>query len=205
MSSIQTNALGLALQRFLGDELPRTRGLSRHTILSYRDSLKLLLLFLAAHHGRSAAELDFPDMAPEHLLAFLAHLEAQRGNCVATRNIRLAAVHVFARYAAARHPEHLALCQQILAVPFKRAAQRKIDCFDEAEMAALLMAPDRNTVDGRRDYVLLLTMFNTGARVQELLDLRPCDLQLEPPRQALLHGKRRKQRICPCGTIRLQR
>ena len=191
------NALGRALRGFLADELPRTRGLSRHTVLSYRDSLKLLLQFLAARHRRSAAELDFSDMAPEHLLAFLAHLETERGNCAATRNVRLAAVHAFARYAAGRHPEHLELCQRILAVPFKRTEQRVPDYFDEQEMAALLPVPDRSTAAGRRDYALLLTLFNTGARVQELLDLRPCDLQLEPPRQVLLRGKGRKQRFCP--------
>ena len=197
MASAGPNALGRALRGFLANDLPVTRGLSRHTVLSYRDSLKLLLQFLSVRHRRSAAELDFPNLAPEHLLAFLAHLETDRGNCASTRNVRLAAVHAFACYAAARHPEHLELCQRILAVPFKRAERRVVDSFDEQEMAALLPAPDRNTAVGRRDYALLLTLFNTGARVQELLDLRPCDLQLEPPRQALLHGKRRKQRVCP--------
>ena len=197
MANAGPNSLGRALRGFLADDLPVTRGLSRHTILSYRDSLKLLLQFLSVRHGRSAPELDFPDLDPEHLLAFLAHLETNRGNCTSTRNVRLAAVHAFARYAAGRHPEHLELCQRILAVPFKRTEGRVVDYFDEQEMAALLPAPGRNTSVGRRDYALLLTLFNTGARVQELLDLRPCDLQLEPPHQALLHGKRRKQRICP--------
>ena len=105
-------------------------------------------------------------------------------------------MHAFPRYAAGSHPEHLGLCQRILAVPFKRAERRVADYFDDQEMAALFPVPDRNTAVGRRNYALLLTL-NTGARAQELLDLRPCGLQLEPPRQVLLQGKRRKQRVCP--------
>ena len=180
MPDTRPNALGRALHGFLADDLPRTRGLSRHTVLSYRDSLKLFLQFLAVRHSRPATALDFSDLAPEHLLAFLGHLETHRGNCAATRNVRLAAVHAFAHYVAGRHPEHLELCQRLLAVPFKRTEQRVVDYIDEHEMAALLPAPDRGTAASRRDYALLLTMFNTGARVQELLDMRACDLQLEP-------------------------
>ena len=197
MPDTRPNALARALRGFLVDDLPRTRGSSRHTVLSYRDSLKLFLRFLAGRVDRAVAALDFPDLAPQHLLAFLDHLETERGNCAGTRNVRLAAVHSFARYAAGRHPEHLELCQRLLAVPFKRAGQRVVDYLDDDEMAALLPAPDRGTADGRRDYALLLAMFNTGARVQELLDIRACDLQLDRPRQVLLHGKGRKQRVCP--------
>ena len=197
MPDIHPNALGQALHGFLTESLPRIRGLSRHTILSYRDSLKLLLLFLEKRLRRSAAALDFPDLSEDRLLAFLAHLETERGNCVATRNIRLAALHAFARYAGARYPEHLACCQQILGIPFKRADQRLVEYLEANEMQALLQAPDRTTAAGRRDHALLLTMYNTGARVQEALDLRPCDLQLDRPRQALLRGKGGKQRCCP--------
>lgn len=197
MPDIRPNALGRALHGFLIDSLPRIRGLSRHTVLSYRDSLKLLLLFLEERLGRPAAALDFPDLAPDELLAFLAHLETQRHNSAATRNVRLAALHAFARYAAPHHPEHLELCQRILAIPFKRTAQRVVEYLEIPEMQALLEAPDRATPDGCRDHALLLALYNTGARVQEILDLRPCDLQLERPRQVLLRGKGGKQRWCP--------
>ena len=171
--------------------------MSRHTLLSYRDAITLLLRFLATRHQRPVAALDFPDLAPEHLLPFLAHLETERGNSIATRNVRLAAVHAFVRYAAMHHPEHLELCQRILAVPFKRAPQNVVEYLEADELHALLEAPDCTTRDGRRDRTLLLTMFNTGARVQEILDLRPCDLQLERPPQVRLRGKGRKERICP--------
>ena len=197
MSNIRPNALGRALRGFFTDDLPQVRGVSRHTLLSYRDAITLLLRFLAARHQRPVAALDFPDLAPAHLLPFLAHLETERGNSIATRNVRLAAVHAFVRYAAQHHPEHLELCQQILAVPFKRAPQNVVEYLEADELQALLEAPDCTTRDGRRDRTLLLTMFNTGARVQEILDLRPCDLQLERPPQVRLRGKGRKERICP--------
>ncbi len=197
MSSVRPNALGRALRGFFADNLPKVRGVSRHTILSYRDAFTILMRFLAEHHGRAVVALDFPDLAPEHLLAFLEHLEVGRHNSVATRNARLAAIHAFARYAASNHPEHLELCQQILAVPFKRGRQRVVEYLEADELHALLDAPDRTTRDGRRDHALLLTLFNTGARVQELLDVRPCDIQLERPFQVRLRGKGRKERLCP--------
>ena len=191
------NTLGRALRGFFGDYLPKVRGASRHTVLAYRDAFKLLLRFLAQRLARPAVELDFPDLAPNNLLAFLEHAETQRGNSIATRNARLTATHSFARYAAAQHPEHFALCQRILSIPFKRGPQRAVDYLEDHETKALLEAPDCRTASGRRDRALLLALYNTGARVQEILDLRPCDLQLEPPLQTLLRGKGRKERICP--------
>ncbi len=196
MPDVQPTALARALRGFFTEDLPQVRGLSRHTVLAYRDALKLLVRYLEDRHGRSAATFDFPDLAPNELLAFLAQLETGRGNCAATRNARLAALHAFARYAAAHHPEHLELCQRILAIPAKRTDQRLVEHLDADELQALLRAPAA-TPSGRRDYTLLLVLYNTGARVQEILDLRPCDLQLERPWQALLHGKGGKPRWCP--------
>ena len=145
MPDTRPNALGRALHGFLADDLPRTRGLSRHTVLSYRDSLKLFLQFLAVRHSRPATALDFSDLAPEHLLAFLGHLETHRGNCAATRDVRLAAVHAFAHYVAGRHPEHLELCQRLLAVPFKRTEQRVVGTVkltDFVEVPLIDMPPE---------------------------------------------------------------
>jgi site-specific recombinase XerD len=157
----------------------------------------LLLRFLGMRHGRAAVALDFDDLAPADLLAFLDYLETDRRNSISTRNARLAAVHSFARFTATRHPEHLELCQRLLAVPVKRAGGRTIEYLEGNEMRAILEAVDRRTADGRRDYALLLTLFNTGARVQEALDLRPVDLQIERPFQVRLRGKGRKERLCP--------
>ena len=197
MPETAPNTLGRALRGFLGDYLPKVRGASRHTVLAYRDAFKLLLRFLAKRLQRPAVELDLPDLAPDSLLAFLEHLETERGNSIATRNARLTAVHAFARYAAARHPEHFELCQRLRAVPFKRGPQRAVEYLEDQEAQALLAAPDGRTALGCRDRALLLVLYNTGARVQEILDLRPCDLQLATPRQVLLRGKGRKERICP--------
>lgn len=197
MSAVVPNALGSALRSFFADYLPRVRGSSPHTILSYRDAFILLLRFLAVRHRCSVVALDFQELAPDDILAFLEHLEVDRRNAVATRNSRLAAIHAFARYAAASHPEHLELCQQIIAVPFKRAPRTVVEYLEADELRALLAVPDRTTRDGRRDHALLLALFNTGARVQEILDLRPSDLQLERPFQVRLRGKGRKERMCP--------
>jgi integrase/recombinase XerD len=191
------NSLARALRGFFADHLPRVRGVSPHTVRSYRDAIMLLLRFLAVRHGRAVVELDFSEITPDDVLAFLDHLEAERGNSAATRNARLAAIHSFARYAATNHPEHLELCQRLLAVPFKRATSRVVEYLEANELSALLEAPDRRTPAGRRDYALLLTLFNTGARVQEIVDLRPCDLQLVRPLQVQLLGKGRKERVCP--------
>jgi len=191
------NALARALRRFFIDYLAGVRGLSPHTVCSYRDAFALLLRFLAKHRRSSVVALDFDALTPDAILAFLHDLESNRGNCAATRNARLAAIHAFARFAANNHPEQLELCQRILAIPFKRTRPPVVEYLEAGELSAILDAPDRETPDGRRDHTLLLALFNTGARVQEILDLRPCDLQLARPFQARLRGKGRKERLCP--------
>lgn len=197
MNSKCPTLLAQALRSFFSEHLPSVRGSSRHTVTSYRDAFALLLRFLAARLKRLVVGLDLPDLTPDSLIAFLDHLERTRGNSSATRNARLAAIHAFARYIASRHPEHLEACQRLLAVPFKRARLRTVDYLDTEELRAMLEATHRRAADGCRDRALLLTLFNTGARVQELLDLRILDLQLDHPFQVRLYGKGRKERICP--------
>lgn len=197
MTTVRPSGLAVAVRDFFTDHLPRVRGLSAHTIRSYRDSLVLLLRFVASRRGRPVADLDFDGIGPRDVTAFLDHLEAERGNSIPTRNVRLAAIHAFFRHAATCRPDHLEECQQILAIPFKRTRARSVEYFEYEEIEAVLAAVDRTTLDGRRDYALLVTMFNTGARVQEILDLRPCDLQLIRPFRARLVGKGRKERLCP--------
>jgi len=197
MTTSAPNALARALRAFFADHLPRVRGASPHTVCGYRDAMVLLLRFLSIRHGRPVVHLDFDDLSPGDVLAFLDHLERERGNCASTRNARLAAVHAFARHAAAGAPEHIELCQRLLAIPFKRAAAPAVEYLDGDEVRALLHAPDRTRTKGRRDYALLLLLFNSGARVQEVVDIRPCDLQLSRPHQVRLFGKGRKERFCP--------
>ena len=159
MTGSSPNALARTVRQFFATHLPSVRGVSRHTIHSYRYALVLLLRFLAARHGRSVADLDLADIEAEDVIAFLEDLEHTRHNTVATRNVRLAALHAFFRYVAAHEPEQLARSQRILHIPFKRADQRTIDYLEYAELQAVLEAVDRSTAAGRRDYALLAIMF----------------------------------------------
>jgi integrase/recombinase XerD len=190
-------ALASTLRAFFSEHLPTIRGASPHTIRSYRDSVALLLRFVATQTGRPVADLDVADLTVEHIVAFLHHLEQQRGATATTRNVRLAALHSFVRFMATRDPAHLDPAQRILAIPFKRARPRPIAYLEYDELSAVLASVDRSTRGGRRDYALLAMMFNTGARVQEILDLRASDLQLTKPYQLRLVGKGRKVRWCP--------
>ncbi len=208
MSRSTPTALGRDLMTFFEDFLPAQRGLSPHTIRSYRDALLLLLRFSARDLRRTVDRLDVPDLTVERITRFLAALETERGNGIATRNARLGAIHVFARYLAGQRPEHLGTLQRIIGMPFKRGAiEAPIEYLERAELDALLKSIDRATPLGRRDYALFAFMFNTGARVQEVLDLRIADVRLEAPPQVRLLGKGRKTRICPLwpATARLIR
>jgi site-specific recombinase XerD len=191
------NLLGAALRDYFTDHLPHLRGTSPHTIHSYRDSLVLLLRFLSQQRNKPITGLDLADLDPPGILAFLSHLEQERKNRVSTRNVRLSAIHAFFHFVAARNPEYLELAQRVLGIPFKRARQRAIDYLEYEEIDAILKTINRATLQGSRDYALLATLFNTGGRVQEIADLRACDLQLTKPFQARLFGKGKKERYCP--------
>jgi integrase/recombinase XerD len=190
------NVLALALHRFLGDYLPHQRAFSIHTIRSYRDSLKLLLQF-AAGPKRRVADLTVIDLPPAKIIAFLDHLEAHRGNDATTRNVRLSAIHSFFDYLGAGWPEHLDQARRVLAITFKRTTHRTIDYLEAKEVRTRLEQIDRRTVWGRRDYALLALMFNTGARVQEIVTLQTTDLRLTAPHSVRFLGKGRRERICP--------
>jgi len=197
MNTPAPNALGRAVRGFFGDYLPELRGLSRHTLLSYRDTLTLLLRFLAKSRLLDPVELDLEAISPEAVLAFLNHLEQERHNKVSSRNVRLAAIHAFFRYISFHTPERIELAQRILGIPFKRTGTRPIDYLEYEEISAVLRSIDRSTREGHRDYALLALLFNTGARAQEIVDLGADDLQLTSPPQVKLFGKGRKTRICP--------
>lgn len=208
MSRSTPTALGRHLVTFFEDFLPIQRGLSPHTIRSYRDALLLLLQFTAKDLHRTVDRLDVPDLTVERITCFLAMLEAERHNSIATRNARLGAIHVFARYLAGQCPEHLGSLQRIIGMPFKRGSiETPIEYLERAELDALLKSIDRSTELGRRDYALFAFMFNTGARVQEALNVRVADVRFEAPPQVRLLGKGRKTRACPLwpATARLLR
>jgi site-specific recombinase XerD len=198
MSRDRVTDLGAAVVAFFETHLPAQRGMSRHTIRSYRDTVVMLLRFLGQRRGCAIEYVRLADLDAAAVENFLQHLESDRHNGIATRNVRLAAIHTLARFLAGRHAEQLGTWQAIIAVPFKRGAQqRSPEHLVAADVKALLDVIDRSTAAGERDFALLALMFNTGARVQEVLDLRVRDVRLDPPQQVRLKGKGTKVRICP--------
>lgn len=147
--------------------------------------------------GRTPAKLTIEDLNAVVIGAFLDHLEAERHNSARTRNNRLAAIHSLFAYAALRHPEHAALIQRVLAIPAKRTDRHLVAFLTDAEVDALLAAPDRDTWMGRRDYTLLLVAIHTGLRVTELVSLACGDIDLGHGAHLRCRGKGRKERITP--------
>lgn len=198
MKPMYPNNLGRALVQFFQDYLPAQRGMSTHTIRSYRDAIVLFLRFAAQDAGRPVEALEIDDLRADRVTRFLTQLEQQRGNRIATRNARLAALHTLAKYLALDHPQHMATLQAVLAVPFKRGVRdTPIEYLEYEEVRELLAAIDRSHERGRRDYALFALMFNTGARVQEVLNLTAADVRLDAPAQVRLTGKGNKVRVCP--------
>jgi len=198
----ETARLGPWVRRFLLEHLVSERNLARNTQRSYRDTLALLIPFIAGKVHKEVDQLDVDHLTAEQLRQFLQHLEETRGCSVATRNQRLAAIHALAHFIGERGPEHIEWCGQIQAVPFKRAAKASITYLEKSEMDALLAAPDRNSAQGRRDYALLLFLYNAGARADEAAQLRVGDLRLahtlhRDHSSVQIRGKGNKLRCCP--------
>ncbi len=160
--------LAPTLQAFFTDRLITQRDVSPRTVAAYRDTFRLLLAFVEQQTGKQPYQLDLADLDAPLIGAFLTHLEQDRHNTPRTRNARLAAIHSFYRYAALRHPEHLATIARIMAIPTKRHQRNDLTYLTKPEIDALLQTPDRTTWLGRRDHTLLLTMITTGVRVSEL-------------------------------------
>jgi site-specific recombinase XerD len=157
----------------------------------------MLLVFAQERIGKAPYGLDVADMDSTLISAFLAHLEKDRHNSVATRNARLAAIHSLFRYAALHHPEHAEVIQRVLAIPTKRHDRDEVCYLDPDEIDALLAAPDKETWVRRRDHTLLVLTVQTGLRVSELIGLRCIDVQLGTGAHVKCRGKGRKQRATP--------
>ena len=196
-----TRALGPWLRRFLQEHLVSERNLARNTQLSYRDTLALLLPFVADNARKPVDRLAVGDLSPERVLAFLAHIEQRRRCSPRTRNQRLAAIRTFACYVAGRSPEHVEWCSRVRAIPRKKAAPPPVGYLEKHELDALLAAPDASTPQGRRERALLLFLYHTGARASEAAQLTIGRLQLagKSPGHSLviLRGKGGKTRLCP--------
>jgi site-specific recombinase XerD len=185
------------LQAFFQDWLGGQRNLSRHTVLSYRDTWRLFLRFVASRKARAVAQLALKDLTEAEVLAFLRHCEDDRHTSIGTRNCRLAALRSFFHFVADREPTVAAHCAEVLRIPTKRAPKPALCYLEADEITAILDQPDQSTAEGQRDHVLLSLLYNTGARIQEALNLCPRALRLDPPTQVRLFGKGGKERICP--------
>jgi integrase/recombinase XerD len=185
------NILGPWIRRFLLEHLVAERNLSRNTQASYRDTLMLLLPFLQTRLCRYRShDRGRPDAGD----SFARSLNNCNG---VTRNQRLATIHSLARFIGMRSPVHVAWCAEVRAVPFKKTPKTVIEYLEKAEMDALLNQPDRRTDLGARDHALLLFLYNSGARADEVARLTIANLQLGVPSSVRLHGKGNKFRTCP--------
>jgi site-specific recombinase XerD len=196
---MRTQSLTLAslLESFFRKRLVAQRRASPATINSYRYALRLLLVFASERLGKSPSRLTVEDLNNDMVLAFLDHIETGRGNCIRTRNARLAAIRSFFHHVAYSDPASMGFAQRILGIPGKRTSQRVVSYLSREELDAVLSSPDLNKVEGRRDRALLLFLSRTGARVSETVGVNHADLRLETPTQVLLHGKRSKDRVVP--------
>ena len=197
MANTANTDLAAAIRRFFEQHLVAQRGLSAHTILAYRDALKLLLEFTCRHQRKTCVRLTLEDLSAETVRHYLNHLEQVRHNSVPTRNLRLAAIHSFFRYLAASDPRHLVHCQAILAVGFKRRAHRVPDYLERPEMQSLLLQINLQAPLGQRDDALLRLLYNTGMRAQELVDLNVNHLRFSRPYSVRILGKGRKRTNLP--------
>ena len=193
--------LGPWIRRFLLEHLVGERNLSQNTQRSYRDTVALLMPFVSKKLRKPVDELTVTDLNAELLRSFLADLEITRNCGITTRNQRLAAIHALAQFVGMHSPEHIAWSGQIRAIPFKKTGRRLIPYLEKPEMDALLNAPDQSTAQGRRDYLLLLFLYNSGARADEAAQLRIADLELglsdRDYSSVRIRGKGNKLRQCP--------
>lgn len=199
--------LGTLLKSYFVDHLVAQKGLRRSSVRSYRDAIRLLLVFVAADKRAKISILDLSDLTSDRVLRFLQHLEKSRDNRVSTRNQRLAAVRSFFEYVASRAPEMLAECRRIAAIPTKRCPLPETSFLESDELAASFARLPASGRHALRDRALLVFLYNTGARVQEVADLRLDHLDLDRGPRVRLHGKGDKWRTCPLWeeTVRLLR
>ena len=185
------------LTRFLSEYLPGQRNVSTNTIKSYRDTFKQLLIFFDLELFIKPEHLTFDRIKVETIRDFLLWLEKTREVGINTRNQRLAAIHSFYRYTQAEHPEIMLECQRILGIPFKKKQQKIIDYLSQEILKCILEQPDTANKRGRRDLIIMATLYDTGARVQELIDLKTVDVRLAEPATITLTGKGNKRRCVP--------
>jgi site-specific recombinase XerD len=191
------NPFPLLLQAFFQQWLVQQRNCSAHTVRSYRDTWRLFLRFVSKRQNRPVVKLTLEHITATEVLAFLQYAEEERKDSIGTRNCRLAAVRSFFSFVADRDPAVAAQCAEVLHIPTKRATQLAVPFLGLDEVSAILAQPNRTSMEGQRDYALLCFIYNTGARIQEALDVCPQAIRFEFPAHVRLLGKGRRERFCP--------
>ncbi|RKY95430.1 MAG: integrase [Candidatus Hydrothermota bacterium] len=196
----ETDQIAPFVTRFFRDYLIAERNLSQNTVLSYRDALKLLLLFIKSRANKSSTNLPIQDITPDLIRQFLNFLEQERGNSIRSRNQRLAALRSFFEFVARTEPRHAEICRQIACLPVKRTTQGPVDYLEMDEITEIFNQIDPDQPQGLRDYALLLFLYNAGARVDEASKLRVSWVTLTKPYRVSILGKGRRWRVCPLWT-----
>ena len=197
--------IGFWIRCFLTEHLVGERNLSQNTLASYRDTFVLLLSFFAQRISKPIEKLSIVDIQSSVIRSFLQHIEEHRNCCVATRNQRLAAIRAFAHFIGERNPEHIAWSTEIWSIPFKKTFTSAVGYLEKRQMDALLDAPDRNIPQGRRDYTLLLFIYNTGARATEAAQVTIRDLSFQGIPSVRILGKGNKERYCPLWALTVEK
>lgn len=185
------------LKKFLSNYLPEERGLSINTIESYKYTFILLLRYLKEVENISANKISFKKIKRTEIIGFLNWLEEKRNCTIQTRNVRLAAIHSFYKYIQYESPKEILMCQEILSIPLKKSESRELNYMSIDAITELLKLPDIHKRNGRRDLALISLLYNTAARVQEIIDLTPDNVRFEKPYTIRLKGKGKKIRVVP--------
>ena len=194
---MSNSQLGPLIYTFFEDQLKCQKGLRPASIRSYKDALRLFLLFVASDIKRKLSRISLTDLTSERVRRFLNFLEQERHNQVRTRNHRLAAIRTFFDYIATREPTMIAEAQRVTAIPVKRTSLPQTLYLEHDEINDLFSTLPSSGPFALRDHTLLLFLYNTGARVQEVSDLQVAHLELRPQPRVRLHGKGDKWRLCP--------
>jgi site-specific recombinase XerD len=196
-------SFAVLLESFFTRRLMQQRQASPHTISSYRDTFRQLLKFTEQRLHKAPSRLNFEEINAPLIMSFLDHLEKQKGICTRSRNLRLAAIHSFFRFAAFEVPSHSEQIQRVLAIPSKRFTRTLVQFLSRAEVDALLAAPDQRTWSGRRDHALILLAVQTGLRLSEVTGLKREDVILGAGAHVRVVGKGRKERCTPVSRTTL--
>lgn len=197
MQAMKTVNFPKSLADFLTKYLPAERGMSNNTITSYRMTFILLISFMEEQKGIKPQKLVFSDLTKTCIVEFLNHLEQVRKCSVSTRNVRLAALHTFFKFVQYEWPEQLEECRSVLSIKVKKAQRGTITYLSVDGIRLLLSQPNLTTKQGIRDLAMLALMYDTGARVQEIIDLTPESIRLNKPYTIKLIGKGNKARVVP--------